>query len=676
MVYCWLKNIVYPTNYAPCSISGIKSPISVTIGNTLCSITSMTSNQITCSVAPGTGTNIPLMVSVNGQSINSSYSYPPPIITSITQTNTAGGIATIQGYLFGASASDLTIIVNGQPCTGIFWYNASYISCVVAPGTGTGLPVNVTAGRQSTQINLFSYYPPTAISTTNSDTTGGLITITGSNFGTTSSSITAVVNGRICTSVTSITDSKFSCILAAGVGKNLGVYVTVNGQTSTTQYIFSYNPPSVISSTPTSTDGGLITITGSNFGPAGTQSLVTINSQTCSNAISQSSTSMTCSVYPGTGAKNIISVIVGGQSMINSALYSYLTPTVTLVTQGNTTGTTIRVTGSNFGTDFQKITAKINTQDCTFISVSNSAAFQCNVVAGIGASLPVNITVDGLSFYNPVGYSYYPPLVTSSTSIGTSAGKINITGVNFGSDPSFIAITVGTQPCITPTFIASNTLQCALTGGTGTASLVVTVGNQNSSPFLYSYQPPTITNVNIIPTIGGTMQITANNLGINATAISMSRCISQLTLVGNTISCSVGSGFGSSVAATLTVNGLSTPFTFSYMAPSITNVLQPPTDGTGQITVYGSNFASSSTIFVNGALCAMTTVASNLSMIRCNSIPGIGSVPITILVGDQQARSTLVYQPPAVTSANILPTTGGDHLCFLGHRTHENQDLY
>lgn len=106
---------------------------------------------------------------------------------------------------------------------------------------------------------------------------GGTLTLTGTNFGTTS---TVSVGGRACP-VTSRSHTQLQCTLPAWAGANLPIVVTCALQTNAAggAAVFSYLAPALTSISPTTADtpGAVtITLTGTNFGPSTIGGTVTV----------------------------------------------------------------------------------------------------------------------------------------------------------------------------------------------------------------------------------------------------------------------------------------------------------------------------------------------------------------------------------------------------------------
>ncbi len=74
---------------------------------------------------------------------------------------------------------------------------------------------------------------------------------------------------------------------------------------------------------PVSTEGGRTIITGTNFGPNGTNAVVFVANSACSDAIyTEDDYSISCIVTPGTGTLLQVSVEVG-QQIVYSQAFSY-----------------------------------------------------------------------------------------------------------------------------------------------------------------------------------------------------------------------------------------------------------------------------------------------------------------------------------------------------------------
>lgn len=570
--------------------------------------------------------------------------------------------------------SDLTYVSVGRSqCMNVVWFNSTYLTCMAGAGTGQNLPVNVTVNSSTYSYNVFSYIPPKVITTTNQNTAGGWVTVRGSNFGNNAAVLTVRMNGAVCSNPFIVTaHAAINCTVGPGYGSDLYVIVTVDGQTSEPVNVYRYNPPFITQTSSASTDGGTITITGNNFGPAGTPAYVTLNSEECYNPVVLSHTTMTCTVGPGTGEGHLCYVHVGGQES-RSYPYAYSPPTMTYVDVASPYGSMVALRGSNFGTDYRRVTIRMNGQDCTTgegVKLYNSTFLQCMAPPGVGAGLSVTITVDGLTSTYPTSFRYIPPMVTSSTSVGTLGGTVSIHGNFFGLDISKLTVTIGPMLCTDPSLRSFNNILCSIgSNDGGFLPLVVTAGNQNSNSYNYTALAPIISAVATVPTSGGRLFITAAHMGTKTSLVSVLGC-TDVVLSGTTVSCVIVAGIGANISSVLTVNRLSTSFMYSYTSPAVTSIESPPTSG-GQITIYGSNFGpgTSTTVRIDGILCSNQTVSSNLSTIACTVGAGSGTKNVDITVGNQMVTSSMSYQLPFADYVQGLPTSAGNEniiICIMG----------
>jgi len=131
---------------------------SVTVGSVPCiSFQSVDSSQLKCHIPPGTGANLPIIVSVDSSSGGrlkgasastvARWSYLPPKVRSISPNHAprhGESAIMISGEGFGAGESYPIATVGGVPCQTAKWISDSTIKCVIPPGAGVGLPVHVT----------------------------------------------------------------------------------------------------------------------------------------------------------------------------------------------------------------------------------------------------------------------------------------------------------------------------------------------------------------------------------------------------------------------------------------------------------------------------------------------------------------------------------------------------
>eukprot|EP00193_Tetraselmis_chui_P001248 CAMPEP_0177754712 /NCGR_PEP_ID=MMETSP0491_2-20121128/2157_1 /TAXON_ID=63592 /ORGANISM="Tetraselmis chuii, Strain PLY429" /LENGTH=859 /DNA_ID=CAMNT_0019270117 /DNA_START=493 /DNA_END=3072 /DNA_ORIENTATION=- len=129
----------------------------VTVGSVPCiSFESIDPSHLTCQIPPGTGANLPVMVTVDtreGQhrgaslSLEARWSYLPPKVRSVSPNHaprTGGSTITITGEGFGRSESYPIATIGGIPCQSTKWISDATVKCVVPSGAGVKLAVHVT----------------------------------------------------------------------------------------------------------------------------------------------------------------------------------------------------------------------------------------------------------------------------------------------------------------------------------------------------------------------------------------------------------------------------------------------------------------------------------------------------------------------------------------------------
>lgn len=362
------------------------SLISVTLQSTLYSgITVVNSHtSISFIVSPGVGTNLAIIVKVNNQnSAAKTLNYNPPAVTSISSVSTDGGTAIIVGKNFGPTGTALSVSVNSVTYTGITAINHTTCSVNVGSGVGSNYPVSVTvAGQTSLSLNLFAYRPPVMTSSSVILPTMGpsTVIITGQNFGTVNGLVNVSLNGVNCGGVLIYNSTYLTCSVSNGAGGiNLPASITVGNQMTTNPSFFSFQPPLISSVTPVGTNGGIINITGSNFGNNVQLVTVTVGAVTCSPvSLVISHTLLQCNLPGGTGSA-ALTVTVNGQS--NSVYtYTYSPPSVTFTSQPSTIGDTLTITGLNFGSTL----ADISVTRCTNVQFNTVNSINCTVSSGSG----------------------------------------------------------------------------------------------------------------------------------------------------------------------------------------------------------------------------------------------------------------------------------------------------
>lgn len=606
-----------------------------------------THTRILCTLPAGQGTNQAVTVSAGGVSSNTLLvDYDAPEILSITPASagTSGStLITINGKNFGLSG---TVSIGGQnaPVTS-GGYSHNTITCTLPEGQGANLPVVVTSAGRASNSAAFSYDPPaiTGISPATGPTAGGtLITLTGSNFGT---SPVVLFNGE---SITPETSSHIELVfqLPAGEGNNLPVAVSAGGQISSATS-FSYGAPALtgISAAAYPTAGGTpLTLTGSNFG---LNPVVKVGSSIAPLAPTGSShTQIVCTLPAGQGIGKSVTVTVAEMES-NALNLDYGAPVITGITTASAAtagGTSITIHGNNFGLTNRSV--MIGGQMITQLSSASHTQIICTLPAGQGSNVPVRVSVDG-RLSEASGFAYQPPVLSSLTpSSGPTSGgiRLTLTGSNFGVTP---AVSIGGRG-VTPAVSSHTTLEFDLPAGEGTdQAVVVTAGDQSGAALSFDYEAPAITGITAasFPTSGGTViTLTGSNFGLNqVVSVGGQAATVQPGSTHTRVLCTLPSGQGTNVPVVLTAGQQASRAAFiSYDAPAITSISpgNGPTSGSIPITINGTNFGLTPEVSIGGRPAAR--ISSTHTRIVC-TLPAGGGLdkPVVVNAAGQLSNTVL-----------------------------------
>src|SRR6266404_6195187 len=397
---------------------------------------------------------------------------PPNITTTTLPPGVAGTAYSQMVAATGFGTLTFTTSAGAVP-SGLTLSSAGLISGTPdAPNVTSNFTVMVTdssnpaqTATQALSILINLPPPPTITSLSqNAGAVGASITITGTNFGTAQGSSTVTFNGNTAAAASAWSATSITVLVPAGATTG-NVVVTVFGVASNGSPFTIVLPPTItILSQISGAVGVSITITGTNFGtPQGT-STVTFNGTAAAAASAWSATSITVLVPVGATTGNVV-VTVGAQVSNGSPFTIVLPPSITSLSQtSGPAGTSINITGTNFG-------ATQGTSTVTFNGITAAAA---------SAWSPTSITV--------------------SVPAGASTGNVVVTVLGTASNGSAFTVT------------ASCTTNCSLSGTvtgpwvsgvtislTGTASATTTTAANGT----YTFASLAAGTYTITPTLAG-----------------------------------------------------------------------------------------------------------------------------------------------------------------------------
>ena len=181
---CLLKNF----------INNITNQTSVTIGGTTCTVSSVSSTSITCTVNSSPAGNQAVVVSVSSTGVSNSnvqFLYSLQVTSASPTQGSYGGGQNVTVTGDGFDASSLSVTICGQACQSIDIISNTQLTCITpsvnATSSTTSCSLIVTVGSLSQSVTYVYQSSLTASITSVSPTRGGTgggttLTITGTNF--------------------------------------------------------------------------------------------------------------------------------------------------------------------------------------------------------------------------------------------------------------------------------------------------------------------------------------------------------------------------------------------------------------------------------------------------------------------------------------------------------------
>ena len=341
-------------------------------------------------------------VLVNASGVNSSSAsftvVAAPSVTSLSPTSGAvGASVTIMGANFGSTQGTGSVSFNGTAATSIGSWTAGSVVATVPTGATAGNVVVNASGVNSNGVSFTVVAAPniTSLSPT-SGAVGASVTITGTNFGSPQGTGTLTFNGTTATSIGSW--SATSIVATVPTGATTGnVVVNASGVNSNGVSFTVVAVPNITSVSPTSgAVGASVTITGTNFGSTQGSGSVSFNGVAASAIGSWSAASIVVTVPTGATTGNVVVTANGLAS--NGVSFTVLpTPTITSVSPNSgTVGTSVTITGTNFGSTQGSSSLTFNGTTATTIGTWTATSIVATVPTGATTGNVV-VTVSGVA---------------------------------------------------------------------------------------------------------------------------------------------------------------------------------------------------------------------------------------------------------------------------------------
>ncbi|CAF0819146.1 unnamed protein product [Rotaria sp. Silwood1] len=224
------------------TISGsnfINGQTSVTIGGATCTIISVSSSSITCTVSSSPAGNQPVIVyvsSVGNSNSNIQFQYALQVNSISPSRGSYGGGQLVNVSGDGFNTSSISVTICSQSCQSISIISNTQLTCITPSTTYSitdqSCSFTVTVGSVSQNTSYIYQASLTANITSISPTRGGTgggttLTITGTNFPTSTNAVTVSIAGVSC-SVQTISSTSIACLTGSYSQTTIQAPVIVN----------------------------------------------------------------------------------------------------------------------------------------------------------------------------------------------------------------------------------------------------------------------------------------------------------------------------------------------------------------------------------------------------------------------------------------------------------------
>ncbi|EAL71369.1 hypothetical protein DDB_G0272434 [Dictyostelium discoideum AX4] len=250
---------------------------------------------------------------------------PKPIITNFYQKPSRSNVFIVEGLHFVEFATTITIGEEMMVCQYLNG-NDTYAECSTREGKEVIGKVLVEANDILSEPFNFSGAPFVIEYLNSPSTIGGLITIKGRNFPTLGS-VQLIINSVDCPISQPLSSDQIICTIGEGSGSFNYIRLLNESVTNTDLMYLTYANPIISSASKVYASGGILTVSGSNFG-IGSKSMATLNigNKHCSNVEIKSHSELTCELESTSKVyTNIIDLVVDGLPVANDYYFTYST---------------------------------------------------------------------------------------------------------------------------------------------------------------------------------------------------------------------------------------------------------------------------------------------------------------------------------------------------------------
>jgi hypothetical protein len=445
------------------------------------------------------------------------YTYPAPFILGLSANSgdvSGGTQIEVAGAYFNGTTS---VTIGGSPVDFFIVNNSTSIVLFTAPGTYSGLALDVVVTSPNGSGTLFSAFTyttmaPAPIVRVVSASSGffnelNTIQITGQDFiGTTD----VLIGGVPAVSFNVVSNTSITAVVTSsgpytGNFETCTVVNTYGSGSKAGVYAFVYRPPTVTSTTLTSdlVSGGTNgTLYGTNFYnvTAVTLAGVPVNSFV---VVSPTQIDYVTGTSPNSFTNGAVQVITDFGTATLENIFSYVYPPVTISNTSTNIGfasggTTVIITGTGFTLVTNVLIAGVGAASFTVDSLTQITAV--TAPNGFPTNLPGDVAV--LTTFSqavlPNAFTYVPSMFLTSSSVSsgvTTGGESGtLTGSQFANIANVLVVGTAVQSftlvnSTTITFVTGTTGQY---GVLGSIVIVTTFGEYITLPNAFTYYPPLV----------------------------------------------------------------------------------------------------------------------------------------------------------------------------------------
>ena len=696
--------------------TGFRAGAEVTIGGTpATAVTVASATRITATTPAHAAATVDVIVrNDDGQTstLAGSYTYvppPPPTVASISPSagvSTGGTSVTLTGTGF---VEGVSVKLGGVSATSVVFVSATQLTAVTGAHAVGAVNVDVRNpdGSAGTLTGGYTYEPVpaptlTGLSPAHGTTSGGTtVTVTGTNFRSGVEVLFGGVSGTVgSVSATSIT---VSTPVRASIGAVDVVVRNADMQTATATGGFTYDwgaAPGISSVSPThgSVAGGTsISLVGNGFVAGAT---VTVGG-VAATSVNVVGTSRINAVTTARAAGLVDIVVKNTDNQVGTLTRGYTYDPLPVATVSSVSpsqgpsagGTSVTIFGSNF---VNGAAVKFGTVDAASVTLGGSSLLTAVSPAQAPGLVGITVTnpgTTGTTLANAYTYNPAPaPTVSALTpSSGPTTGGTSVTlhGTGFVSG---VTVTFDGKAATQVTFGSSTSITATPPAhAAGAVAVVVTNPDAQKATlaggFTYLAPPaPSVTSISPDsgPSTGGT------SVTINGTSFVDGATVKFGALAATSVTFGSGTSLvaiapaqaAGKVAVTVLLpdgqeGSLSNAYTY-VDAPGITLASVNPSTGTTQgstdVTLTGTGFASGATVTFGGEAATDVRVASGSSISARTPAHVAGDVDVKVRNPDGKEALlthgfTYVRAPAPTISAvspNVGSTEGGQRVSLTG----------